>query len=161
MLEIVLAPDLIFSYGIYDNHNMIDPVKGTQGRLLVVFNEAKWYEYDRENNDDRARTPYTFYLSREEYLGLLIFYITIVAQSDIKHSKYDYIEKCVVKTGKYVTYKLFECNCTTIIRDALLTVAPGSVLRACYMSGLNFSGFTKVYVPSMFGLYMKAMAEYC
>ena len=38
---------------------------------------------------------------------------------------------------------------------------PEVVLRACYMSGLSFSGFTEVYKPSLLKHYVEAIVKYC
>ena len=159
--ELVIAPDLIFSYGIYDKHNMINSVKGTQGRLLLIYNEKKWYKYDADKNGNRTRTEYTFYLSKSNFINVVIYYVIVVLQSEIVPSKLGYVDKCVVKEGRYATYKLFECNCATIIRDALLFGAPEVVLKACYMSGLSFWEFTEVYKPSFLKLYIEAIGKYC
>ena len=158
--ELVIARNMICSYGIYGEHSLIDNVAGTQGRLLLIYNEYKWYLYDKEQNN-RGRTGYTFYLSKSNYIKVLIYYIAIILQSDIEPSDLGYIDKCTVKEGKYTTYKVLETNCTTIIRDALLFGAPEVVLRACYMSGLSFSGFTEVFKPSLLKPYVEAIGKYC
>lgn len=38
---------------------------------------------------------------------------------------------------------------------------PEVVLRACYMSGLSFSGFTEVFKPSLLKPYVEAIGKYC
>ena len=159
--EIVLSKDLIFSYGIYHDYNRIDSLKGTQGTMLIIYNEVKWYQYDRQNNDNRTRVPYTFYLDEDQYIALLIFYMSFIFLSDIEESSLGYIDKCKMTSGPYSEYRLLSCNCTTVIRDALLFAASGKVLRACYMGGLSFPNFAKVYKPDSLMPYMDAMSKYC
>ncbi len=38
---------------------------------------------------------------------------------------------------------------------------PEVILRACYMSGLSFSGFTEVFKPSLLKPYVEAIGKYC
>ena len=64
----------------------------------------------------------------------------------------------VIKNGRIIDYTE---NYKNSKKDRALFAAPEVVLRACYMSGLSFSGFTEVYKPSLLKHYVEAIGKYC
>ena len=154
--EIVIG-SLVFSYGTYGYQaehtgvlkyleKIYDRINGCQGTLLVAYDSALWSDYDKITND---REPWTQNISvnSDEFIGLLIFYSTIILScyefrhvsankkiNDNGEYEYDLVTVsnatdadwtlCFVAYGDYKTYYVRSVNCTTIIADALKTIMP-------------------------------------
>ncbi|MDE6019825.1 MAG: hypothetical protein K2H01_02345, partial [Ruminococcus sp.] len=165
--DLAVADDLIFSYGAYKYYiggwwnpeKWYKAIKGIDnGVLFISYNSKQWYK--RETTDkNRNRTEYSFVLDRNEYINLIIFYIAIMFESNIEEPKELDATRCKVISGKYQYYKLNECNCSTVIVDALWFAAPGKVMSACYMEGLNIKTFLNVVTPKGLGVFARALSK--
>ena len=166
--DIEVADNVVFSYGYYQTHfgGDLNPIKWYnvtghgQGTLIFASDEEKWYAHDKQVNE-RKRYTSIIYLNEQEYIDLLVYYCSIIAGSEPgDDSSLDFVTKLDVKKGEYAKYDIRSRNCTTLVRDALLTAAPGKVLRASYIADFSLNDFKSVFFPKTFYRFTEAIERY-